>query len=102
MRIARYLIPLIILIALLASLTWLAFKPKEISIHSSPSREISQDSDDPWDPGDERDPNPKPHGGKSVSTKAKNASMLSQRKGDDRPWHPGDESELPGGGTLNA
>jgi len=91
MRIARYLIPLLILIALIVSLSWLAFKPAthEASSRAAARADIHVHDDGPWDPGDERDPHPRPHT-KSVGAKIQNATFITDKRDGDAPWDPGD------------
>jgi len=65
------------------------------SFHTRPA-EIAKD-DDPWDPGDERDPRPKPS---SKRVEFQGRSFLVAEKKDDKPWDPGDERRKIGGGKI--
>ena len=99
MKILKFLLPTIALLAITLCLTWTAFsRPSSHadrlnairSSHTTPA-EISKKGDDgPWDPGDERGPHPKPHR-KHIAAGPQKAVYLAQKKSDG-PWDPGDES----------
>ena len=101
MRVLRILVPVLVILVILAGLTWFGSTPQRSSAQNfiqSPTRlELTKGDDSPWDPGDERDPHPspRPKHGKS----AHKMIILAQNK-PDKPWDPGDESHKETGGRL--
>ena len=89
MKKIRLLLPLVMLVAVLAGLTWLALSQPSRGTPGTGSQAISRGDDSPWDPGDETDPHPKPH---SKHNEAGGKGILLADKDGDKPWDPGDEA----------
>jgi hypothetical protein len=89
MKLLKFLIPALVLLALAVGFHCPQGKAGVGSDRPASFWTVASD-DDPWDPGDERDPHPKPPSKKHISMGS--SQVLLAGKGDDKPWDPGDES----------
>ena len=90
MKLLKLLIPILSVLTFAAIVAWLVCAPNSPIGYGKVPSEICKKGDNPWDPGEEKDPHPKPHP-KSIQTNSFRLILLCQKSGDD-PWDPGDEA----------
>jgi hypothetical protein len=90
MKLTRLIIPLFLLLLIAVVLAWPAYASHRSSGIIQLRMPTAGGGDNPWDPGDENNPNPKPHT-KGIHVRIGHRTLLCEEKGDN-PWDPGDES----------
>jgi hypothetical protein len=96
MKTLRLIIPILLLLAIYIIFAWPAYASHRSTGGPEIQKSVADSGDNPWDPGDENNPHPKPHS-KSIHADRSHACLICEKKGDN-PWDPGDESPISKGG----